>query len=1356
MPDPEPQTPASGDATVGPPHGGALPGKSPELLPTPSLSWEEFEDFTERLLSAHRFCAEPLRHVVRVERWGRRGDKQDGIDFEGDLSDGASASWQCKRQDALSPVDVRAAVKACTFKADVHHLVFSGEASRHARNEMAKHANWELLDQRGLSRLLEDLPLHKQRDVLDATWGVAVRRTLLAVPGEDAFLSLDKFARDRQDPDTVLNDLGPRVGREAELEALGLALDRSGDWPTVVIVTGPGGRGKTRLLVEALTQMQEKNRHVPVLCLSPGRTMDPAALAELPQTPAVIVVDDAHQEPSAIAPLLQYAREVDATQLVLSSRPSGVDALRGRIANARYPLSQVRTIAVGELKKSQARALVESVTDGLRLVPAAREYFTVQAVHSPHVAVIAASLIRRGDLTTPLVVDAGLREQVLARYEELAAGEVDGVPADTVRRLLAVYAALGPLDEEDVRATVADFCGLTPVRLLRLRQGLHDRGVLVTRGGLTRVVPDVLADDILEKEAAVGAVPTGFAEELWSAFVASHAQRLVITLGELDWRLNQQAGPRVFDAVWEMVRSQLRAADLDGLFHALGRLGELATTQPHALVEALEDIRARLDAAEAATDAGGGASTAATELPEATSQPAEEPLSWWRRRVSAEDVRQRMPELYGQSAASAPELLETVLDALWALRRHDARPTHQHPGHAEQVIVDRLANIGDLPDPSFPARIVDRVRQWLAEPADDRDVTTPLSVLRPLVAKEGEHHFMDGPRRLTFQPFAVSPTWARPVRDAIRATLLEQGRGTDLRRAAAAVDLLGEALRRPSGLFGRAVSREEVLAWESDDLATLAILQEVAETTTSPVIRRSVRHEIAWTAEHAISLPLRHAALTLVTALDEREDDVVELLLHPRSYGEPTRRGVPVPMLDELRAAEAARAERERELSPEQWEAARSARISGLVERQNAAHGVLVKRAVSQLTAPDDPSHVVATLDTICRDIRTANPDHHLSLWAVWRRLDLMRPDLVPGIVLAIAAGEAGPLDDNLDQLLNTWAEHDEPALIDWLARMEAQRRAVRLAVGTAFVNYGWTDRGGAFIDLYRRGTQNPDPHVRDRFLMGSSRLLVADPAGTTADLVAGSISSFAATRVLEQACGYDGSSWGPQLNEGDAQAVLDLVSRAGWDDYTVQQLVSSVARAHPRLVLDHLVAAHRAGSLPTDVHGLAAAFDDQADALISWLTEQAQRGDAREASVVVGLVMDGGLTAAQAHRLDAAVDGLNGSALLGLAALMQNVHTWPLRQPGVARRFLSKAREVGADTAGALREQLAAAMHVGMWSSTDGVSEELNSAQAAAAAAAEVETDPELREDLENARARAEKDAEWLRRRNEEDDEDE
>jgi len=141
-----------------------LPGKHPLLPPTPNLSEYEFEDFTERLLSANRFSPGPARRVIRVERWGRRGDAQDGIDFEGEYSDGKTAAWQCKRYDKLTPADVREIVRVCTFSADVYYLVFSGEASRDVRNEIKKHSKWQLLDQRAGNRPAGATSWHLERD----------------------------------------------------------------------------------------------------------------------------------------------------------------------------------------------------------------------------------------------------------------------------------------------------------------------------------------------------------------------------------------------------------------------------------------------------------------------------------------------------------------------------------------------------------------------------------------------------------------------------------------------------------------------------------------------------------------------------------------------------------------------------------------------------------------------------------------------------------------------------------------------------------------------------------------------------------------------------------------------------------------------------------------------------------------------------------------------------------------------------------------------------------------------------------------------------------------------------------------
>ena len=118
--------------------GAGTGGRDPELLPTPSLTPDHFEDFTEALLHRQRFVAGPARRLVGVSRWGRRGDKQDGIDFVGAYDDGKTVTWQCKRIDELTPTDVKKYIKENAYTADEHVLVFSGLAKPKARAEVLK------------------------------------------------------------------------------------------------------------------------------------------------------------------------------------------------------------------------------------------------------------------------------------------------------------------------------------------------------------------------------------------------------------------------------------------------------------------------------------------------------------------------------------------------------------------------------------------------------------------------------------------------------------------------------------------------------------------------------------------------------------------------------------------------------------------------------------------------------------------------------------------------------------------------------------------------------------------------------------------------------------------------------------------------------------------------------------------------------------------------------------------------------------------------------------------------------------------------------------------------------------------
>lgn len=1299
------------------------PGRDPNLLPTTGLSPDEFEDFTERLLSAYRSCAEPLRRIERVERWGRRGDKQDGIDFEGTWSDGKTAAWQCKRYDRLTVAHVKRAVEDCSFDADEYYLTYSGEASPAARYEMAKHDKWQLLDRRGLGRMLDDLPLHKRRQVLDTTWGVPTRKQFLRLAAEDAFLSIEDYAVGRRDLSNLLNDCGPLVGRTDELDGMASSLDRSGDWPPVILVTGPGGRGKTRLVTHALENYSDLNPMIPVLCLSPGRIQGTEALHELPHTPAVIFVDDAHRDPRSLNPLLQYARRTTGTQLVIASRISGRDQVRAELIESGMRAPQIHEVHIGDMSRGQARELVKSLAEGLNLSLAFTEHLVEQAVDSPYVAVLALNMVRRGELSGHIGLDKGFREQILLRYQEILTGNLDGFDAHTIRRALAAYAAVGPVDDENVelRSTLARFCEINLSTYLRLVVRLKDRGVLVAHNGISRVAPDVLADQILEGESAIDGQDTGFASELWETFSVQCRTRLVVTLSELDWRLIRQGGPSIIGRVETALHEEIASASLAGLMGALTTLEPLSYTQPNLLIDLLEVVRRRLATSElgtASTDVQPAAGSLYDHVRAAAGIP---PLT-------ATDLEHRLGKLYGQCASNAPDVLEKALDALWALRRRDTRATNPYSDHPARVLTEGLANLGERPDPSFPIRISERVEMWLAEPGLPHDVDTPMFALKPLLAKEGSRYVPTSRREISIRPFLVSPQAVRPLRESVKRILLVQASASEVRRAGAAVRLLGDALREPRGMFGQVISDDQIRAWEVDDKETLATLTAAANATESAVIRRLIRRQVEWSAEYSRSPSVRSAALALLINLDERADDLAEVLLG--GFGLSTdRKGQEVPSLAEMEALMASEKQRKDSLSEDEVQAEHSAYVSARIAIRDEERALRLDLVVHSLLL-DEPVTILDTVEQCCREIQLASAtDTSVSgLQALLQSMAAAEPGLVGELVAAVASRPQGPLDDGLAVLLGAWAEHDEAKLLDWLDEFSSQREEVRHGVAMACGHYAWTERGDRFLNVVLTGAADVDDGVRNRFLQGSHRLLAKQPAKTVELLLGRDISRFSATHVLQGAADYDGLRWGQSLDEQGVVAVLNLLRRADWNDHTVQETFAGIAMNFPTAVLDHFLSYDPVEGLPFEVAGLAEAFDHSQSALVRWLIERAREPFKHQTMTITGLTMSSGMTSSQAAAIAEEVENLDSHTLLNLAQLLYDVPIWALQQPLVARELLTKATGLGTETAEAMRSRLSDAMRVHMVGTENGISEELDQALAVATQAAAAESTDGLR----------------------------
>jgi len=522
------------------------------------------------------------------------------------------------------------------------------------------------------------------------------------------------------------------------------------------------------------------------------------------------------------------------------------------------------------------------------------------------------------------------------------------------------------------------------------------------------------------------------------------------------------------------------------------------------------------------------------------------------------------------------------------------------------MVTDRLANLATLPDQFFPRRIVARVGLWLDKPTDVDDVTTPLFALKPLLAKEELETVQSSFRALQFRPHLISVKAMRPVREQIRELLLAQGVSTNVRLAGAALELLGESLRAPHGYFGQAIGTDAILSWEADDLASVAVLEQIANQTPSAVVRRQVREVVSWSAEHATSLRLQHAAMTLAARLDandDLEDQVAELVLSGewvRSF----ERIKHVPTLEELEAERQADEERTKDFTDEQRQVEQHAAIRDKIEARDQYVAARNGNLTPRLIGLGDADSILGLLGRTAREVQQIRTDKHIILMSLWNQFEQQAPELLGAFVTGIASNKPGPLDNALDLIIDRWIRTDPDDAIAWVQHaVRTGRKEVRLAIASGFGRAGWHHDAEAYSTVWTQGLTADDPDVVQAFLRSAGGYLRTNPVEAVDVLLRHDISLYGAARVLEDACSYDGRKFGSSLDQKAATALLPLIQRAGLGNYAVQEIVTGIATVHPKLVLAFLAELGQGDEpLAGNIHELRDAFDQHSETLAAWV----------------------------------------------------------------------------------------------------------------------------------------------------------
>ncbi|WP_284982869.1 hypothetical protein [Arthrobacter sp. efr-133-TYG-118] len=1140
--------------------------------------------------------------------------------------------------------------------------------------------------------------------------------------GKSPFLSIEEVSERRRSGEDLLNDLGPAIGRESEKTKLSSALDRSADWPRVVFVNGIAGVGKTRLMVDCLVTFHAATPAVPVFWLSPGHGLDKDAIKLLPQTPAVIVIDDAHRGAPDLAILLNYAAANAGTQLVLGVRGLEARSIRNEVIMRGFRLEKICEITVGRLTLPEGRELVASLADGLSLDSSHFEALARQARDTPFVAVLMLNMIKGGQLSGPLSLDSDVREQVMARYGDILTGGIDAVGPEPLERVLATLSALGTVsaDDEDVRSRILKLAGISLRDYLRLREQLRHRGIVIEQNGRARVIPELFADQVLERVASIEGVDTGFVEELWNALGDVAGEDLFTSVGSLQWRLAHYDGPHVMGPIWASVETSVDDGGYGDLYNLAGHLGYLPLTQPLKTLELLDRIRRRLDELEVLEP---------SQRPSVLRGDAGIATLFDDGEIGRTAVERRLAIPYGACAANGPERLETALDALWELGRRDSRPVDSALDHPLRIIIDRLCQVNRLPDPSYPERIIAKVRQWLGA-LEAGDASTPLAVLGPLLAKEGTTSEMQDPREISLGQFQVNPEWARAHRDAVRALCVKYAGDENLSLTSEIVGLLEGAVRPSRGYFGADVPEEQRNAWADDDLQTIAALRTIADITTISVIRRTVRRAVEIPAGYSSSPEVMHAALSLLHQLDQREDDDLSdhLLGGERLIDLDPQRGKDAPTLSECVERIAARSKQSAEGEAE---------LNGRMKAQERRSHLRLLRLAESLWGPH--ADTKAGVDRLDAELREAlltsksTPNHQLI--TLLQLTASGHADRVPDVVAAILDLSDGPLDAGLPILLDCLQTSKNALLDQIVAEAAAQREGVRWAIGRAAGFFGWANLGAPYTEAITEGVEDPSERVRQAFL--TALPFVEDPITVSKTLIAGKATDHTIYDILRTPMSGSARDWYQNLNNAQATAVLDLLAAIQVGTWEAENRITDIATAHPRLVLDRMTGIHSLRHLLRSAgdHSLRAAFSGKPHEVAAWIIDGCGSDDPGQVASALTKVTGDRLPREVTGKLCAAVGNLSERQLTNLLGILASLNAWAAHHIELARRLTEHARTFGEHVYSSTLNRVSQHLTPHFWSGNDAGSPELQSALAAIERALESETNDELRRAEEEAR---------------------
>lgn len=357
---------------------------------------------------------------------------------------------------------------------------------------------WALWDKDDLSRLVRERLAPEAQDRLVDLFFRGQRQALLGRFEPGPWLTIDELFLPFEDTKAPLSHGWRLLGRSTESQAL---LDTlGGPLAPFVLLSGPGGMGKSRLLKKAIARVHQQQPGTLVRILSRASETHRQSLEALGGGSKLLVVDDAHDR-DGLGVLFGFAADPShQTRVLLATRPYAEARIRREAAV--HGLAEPVTVQLDPLGRADLQAFAADVLQAFGGSEDWAESLVRVADGSPLIVALAGRVIAKERIPFELAKNRpSMRDLVVGKFAKVITGEL-GIHGD--ERLhcdaLDVLALVQPFHPEDPQLlgffTAAKGIGSDDAS--RALRNLVEGGVAYRRGHQCRLTPDVLGDYIIE------------------------------------------------------------------------------------------------------------------------------------------------------------------------------------------------------------------------------------------------------------------------------------------------------------------------------------------------------------------------------------------------------------------------------------------------------------------------------------------------------------------------------------------------------------------------------------------------------------------------------------------------------------------------------------------------------------------------------------------------------------------------------------------------------------------------------------------------------------------------------------------